>query len=62
METEAKTMSPREAAVRLGVRMDTVYELLWSNKLPAVNIDGCWQIDAAAVDERAGRKGTRLAA
>jgi excisionase family DNA binding protein len=51
--------TPREAAQRLGVCLDSVYSLLWSGKLPATRIDGRWQISAQAVEERLRARAAR---
>lgn len=44
--------SAREAAQRLGVRLDVVYALLWAGKLAARKIDGKWVIPIEAVEDR----------
>ena len=45
-------LAPREAAKRLGVRLDSVYSLIWAGKLEAHKLDGRWRVSADAVDER----------
>jgi hypothetical protein len=45
-------VSPREAARRLGIRLDAVYALLWAGRLPAQKKDGRWWVDAAAIERR----------
>jgi excisionase family DNA binding protein len=50
--TEHHAITPREAAHRLGICLDSVYSLVWAGKLPAKRVDGRWQISAQAVDER----------
>jgi excisionase family DNA binding protein len=49
MET---TVNPREVAQLLGIRLDTVYSLIWSGRLRAEKRDGRWLISRAAVDQR----------
>ena len=49
--TEAK-LSPREAAIKLGISMNRVYNLLWSGKLRADQAEGKWYIPESAVEER----------
>lgn len=46
-------MTPREAAARLGVRLDGVYSLVWAQKLRARKVDGRWLILEADVEKRA---------
>ena len=45
-------LKPREAAQRLGIRLDNVYALIWAGKLEARKVDGCWLIPSAAVEAR----------
>lgn len=45
-------MTPREAAQELGLRLDSIYSLVWAGKLPARKQDGRWLIPAAAVEAR----------
>jgi len=47
-----KDISPREAAARLGVRLDSLYALIWAGKLTAHKLEGRWRISACAVEER----------
>jgi excisionase family DNA binding protein len=42
----------REAARRLGVRLDVVYASLWAGKLAARKYRGKWFIPLAAVEAR----------
>lgn len=46
------TVSAREAAQLLGIRLDAVYGLIWAARLTALKRDGRWLVDRAAVDER----------
>ena len=50
--TRRKQLSPREAALRLGIRLDATYALIWANKLEAQKHDGRWLIPASAVEAR----------
>lgn len=47
-----KEITPREAATRLRIRLDSVYALVWAGKLEAHKLDGRWRISAGAVDMR----------
>ncbi len=49
---KAKELSPREAAQRLGIRLDSLYALIWAGKLMAHKLDGRWRIRADAVEAR----------
>lgn len=55
-------LSPREAAQKLGIGLDSVYSLLWSGKLPARKVDGRWLVSPSEVDarlkSREARRGT----
>ena len=46
----AATLKPREAALRLGIRLDATYALIWVGKLEARKVDGCWLIPEEAVE------------
>ena len=48
----AATLKPREAALRLGIRLDATYALIWVGKLEARKVDGCWLIPEEAVEAR----------
>jgi excisionase family DNA binding protein len=50
-------ITPREAARRLGIRLDATYALLWAGKLVAHQKEGRWRVSAAAVEERRKAKG-----
>jgi excisionase family DNA binding protein len=54
-----KRRSVREAAQILGVRLDTLYGLIWAGKLPAEKEDGRWLIDGAAIEKRRKKQGSR---
>jgi excisionase family DNA binding protein len=56
---EIEELTPREAAFRLGVRLDGVYSLLWARKLKGRKVDGRWLISAADVYKRAQRRTDR---
>ena len=47
-----RTLSPREASRRLGIRLDTLYQKLWAGKIAASKVDGRWLIPASAVEAR----------
>jgi excisionase family DNA binding protein len=47
------TMSPREAAQTLGIRLDAVYSLIWAGRLLAEKQNGRWLVSRGAVDARA---------
>jgi hypothetical protein len=51
-----KDCSPRQAAQKLGVRMDVVYALIWCGKLAAKKVDGKWLISLSAVERRLRNK------
>lgn len=50
--SKVKEISAREAAVRLGLRLDTLYAAIWAGKLQAHKLDGRWRIPLLAVEER----------
>jgi len=52
-------MTPRQAALQLGVGLDSVYALLWSGKLPGRRVEGRWLIAAADIDSRLKAKEAR---
>ena len=45
-------LTPREAATRLGVRLDSLYAMLWAGRLPGRRQEGRWFIPATAVEAR----------
>lgn len=45
-------ISPREAAQMLGVRLETVYGLVWVGRLEAKKREGRWLISRPAVEAR----------
>ena len=45
-------ISPREAAVRLGIRLDVLYPLLRIGRLKARKKDGRWLVSAVDVAKR----------
>jgi excisionase family DNA binding protein len=47
-----KDISPREAATRLRVRLDSLYALIWAGKLMAHKLEGRWRVSVSAVEER----------
>ena len=58
---EQQELTPREAAVELGIRIDTVYGLIWAARIAANKRDGRWLIPKEAVEARAKRR-ERIAA
>jgi excisionase family DNA binding protein len=51
------TMSPREVAQTLGIRLDAVYSLIWAGRLRAEKQDGRWLVSRGAVDARVQDRG-----
>jgi hypothetical protein len=47
-----KEITPREAALKLGIRLDALYPLLWAGQIAARKLDGRWCVSAAAVARR----------
>ena len=56
--SKQKAVSPREAAQRLCIRLDSVYSLIWAGKLDAHKLDGRWRVSLEAVDMRLKTKDT----
>ncbi len=54
-----ETLTPRAAALLLGVRLDSIYTLIWAGKLEADKKDGRWEIPRLAVEARASLRHTR---
>jgi excisionase family DNA binding protein len=52
-------VTPREAAQLLGVRLDTIYALIWAGKLQAEKKDGRWLLSVAAIYQRRRPTGMR---
>lgn len=52
-------VTPRAAAQRLAIGIDSVYALLWSGKLAGKRVDGRWLIPAEAVAARLRAKEAR---
>ena len=50
--TDKGEISPREAAKRLGVRLDYVYSMLWAERLAARKQEGRWFVSSGAVEAR----------
>jgi excisionase family DNA binding protein len=55
------TMTPREVARTLGIRLDAVYSLIWAGKLLAEKAEGRWLVSQAAVQARADSRAHRSA-
>jgi excisionase family DNA binding protein len=49
---ETKHLTARQVAHELGIRLDTVYSLIWAGKLRAEKCDGAWKVPLTAVKER----------
>jgi hypothetical protein len=47
-----RAMSPRDAAQKLDLRLDTVYALLWAGRLRGQKREGRWYVAADSVTER----------
>jgi len=45
-----KFLTVREAALHLGVRFSTAYNLLWDGTIPGEKEDGAWRIDPRSVE------------
>ncbi len=50
--SKERELTPRQAAQRLGIRLDALYALIWATKLPARKQDGRWFIPGTAVEAR----------
>jgi excisionase family DNA binding protein len=59
---EQMELTATEACRRLGISLDYLYRLLYSQRLPARKVDKTWRIPAAAVEERARQMGAKVAA
>ena len=55
-------LTPREAAQRLGIRLDTLYSLLWTGRLTARKHEGRWLVSEEAVQERLAKRANLKAA
>jgi excisionase family DNA binding protein len=49
-------MTVADVSRKLGIRVETVYKLLYSGRLQATKKDGMWQIDAESVEARLNTK------
>jgi predicted site-specific integrase-resolvase len=54
------TLSPRQAAHALGIRLDSLYALLWAGKITAEKRDGRWRVCAESVDRRRAQRSSYL--
>jgi excisionase family DNA binding protein len=54
--TEAKEISAVEAARKLGVGLDYLYSLIWTNKLQARKINQKWRVSTTSVEARLKRR------
>lgn len=62
MDNDTKELTAVEACRQLGVTLDYLYRLALAQRLPARKVAGTWRISAAAVEERARRRATSVAA
>ena len=53
------TISPRNAAIALGIDLNYLYKLLATGRLAGVKTDGLWAVDAAAVEQRLAKRAAR---
>jgi predicted site-specific integrase-resolvase len=53
-------ISPREAAHTLGIRLDSLYSLLWAGKITAEKHNGRWRVCAESVDQRRAQRTSLL--
>lgn len=60
--TKETDLTAMQACRRLGVTLDYVYRLLYAQRLPARKVNGIWRIPASAVEDRARRRGVKIAA
>lgn len=56
-----KTLTPREAAVRLGCGMKRLYDLLYAQKIQATKRRGRWLIASETVEARLKERENRNA-
>jgi len=56
-----KTLTPRQAAIRLGCGMKRLYELLYSQKIPATKRKGRWLIASETIEARLKERESRNA-
>ena len=51
-----REITPRQAAAKLGIRLDGVYGRLWAGRLRARKVDGRWLILEADILQQARRR------
>jgi hypothetical protein len=56
-----KTVTPRSAAVTLGIRLDSIYKLIWAGNLTGRKKDGRWMISETSLEGRLNQKRGRNA-
>jgi predicted site-specific integrase-resolvase len=49
---DARHMTPREVAQKLGIRLDATYSLIWAGKLIARKSNGKWFVLTDSVQKR----------
>lgn len=47
-----RDLAPKDAAQRLGVRLDSIYSLIWAGKIEAHKLDGRWRIPSEVIEQR----------
>jgi hypothetical protein len=57
--TRTIEMTPRQAAQKLGMRLDSIYSLIWAGRLIAFKRDGRWWVAASSVDARLKQREAR---
>lgn len=57
-----KLLTPEEAAVYLGIHVETVRKMARQRRIPCSKIGRCWRFRAADLDEFVARGGTLAAA
>jgi hypothetical protein len=59
--TASGSLSPRQAAQMLEIRLDAVYGLIWAGKLKAEKWDGRWLVSQSGVEARVRNKAEKRA-
>jgi hypothetical protein len=48
-----RALSTRQAAILLGVRLESLYKLIYASRLLATKVNGVWEVDAASIEDYA---------
>jgi excisionase family DNA binding protein len=56
MKATTAELTPREAALKLGCRLDAVYALIWAGRLAGRKVDGRWWVPQTDVDNLAQKR------